>query len=122
MSYRLPKGPTQQDALGRIIDGNGGLDEAENSYYEAWADPAYARIEAARRRFGGQNLRRLKHLTHRAATRTSNCQRPISSRKVVRSSRIAKQPGGGRGQIVSGPAAPVVQAPLQFWGVVDQCS
>jgi hypothetical protein len=62
---RLPKGPPSKDAVGRIIDGNRGLDEAENSYYEAFADPGYVRIETERRRFAGQYLRRLRRIARR---------------------------------------------------------
>jgi len=62
---RLPKGSPSKDALGRIIDGNRGLDESENSYYEAFADPGHVRIETARRRFAGQYLRRLRRIAHR---------------------------------------------------------
>jgi hypothetical protein len=63
---RLPAGPPEKDALARVVDADGGRDNAENSYYEAAADPRFVRIESARRRFRGQYLRRLRRLTERA--------------------------------------------------------
>lgn len=62
----LPAGPPAKDGLARIVDADGGRDDAENSYYEAAADPSFVHIEATRRRFRGQYLRRLKRLTYRA--------------------------------------------------------
>jgi hypothetical protein len=58
----LPSGPPEKDALARLVDADGGRDDAENSYYEAAADPDFVRVEATRRRFRGQYLRRLRHL------------------------------------------------------------
>jgi hypothetical protein len=63
---RLPAGPPAKDSLARIVDADGGRDDAENSYYEAAADPIFVRIETARRRFHGQYLRRLRRLAERA--------------------------------------------------------
>ncbi|MGO8960609.1 MAG: hypothetical protein ACLQFR_25015 [Streptosporangiaceae bacterium] len=62
----LPPGPPAKDGLARIVDADGGRDDPENSYYEAAADPSFVQIEAARRRFRGQYLRRLKPLAERA--------------------------------------------------------
>jgi hypothetical protein len=62
----LPAGPAAKDGLARIVDAAGGRDDAENSYYEAAADPGFVQIEAARRRFRGQYLRRLKRLAESA--------------------------------------------------------
>jgi hypothetical protein len=62
----LPAGPPTRDGLARIVDADGGRDDAENSYYEAAADPGFVQIEAARRRFRGQYLRRLKRMAERA--------------------------------------------------------
>jgi hypothetical protein len=61
----LPSGPPEKEALARLVDADGGRDEAENSYYEAFADPAFVRVEAAQRRFRGQYLRRLRRLARR---------------------------------------------------------
>jgi hypothetical protein len=47
------------------VDADGGRDEAENSYYEAAADPGFVRTEKAQRRFRGQYLRRLRRLADR---------------------------------------------------------
>jgi hypothetical protein len=63
---RLPTGPPAKDSLARLVDADGGRDDAENSYYEAAADPSFVAVEAARRRFRGQYLRRLKRLANRA--------------------------------------------------------
>jgi hypothetical protein len=62
----LPAGPPAKDELARIVDADLGRDDAENSYYEAAADPSFVKIETARRRFRGQYLRRLKRLAERA--------------------------------------------------------
>ncbi|WP_146044446.1 hypothetical protein [Amycolatopsis sp. BJA-103] len=58
----LPSGPPEKEALARLVDADGGRDDAENSYYEAFADPGFIRVEAAQRRFRGQYLRRLRRL------------------------------------------------------------
>ncbi len=63
---RLPAGPPEKDALARIVDADAGRDDAENSYYEAAADPGFVWIETARRRFRGQYLWRLRGLAERA--------------------------------------------------------
>jgi hypothetical protein len=62
----LQAGPIAKDGLARIVDTDGGHDDAENSYYEAAADPTFVQIEAARRHFRGQYLRRLKRLAEQA--------------------------------------------------------
>ena len=62
----LPAGPPAKDSLARIVDADGGRDDAENSYYEASSDPSFVAVEAARRRFRGQYLRRLRRLANRA--------------------------------------------------------
>jgi hypothetical protein len=61
----FPDGPPDKDGLARAVDADGGRDAAENSYYEAVADPGYVQLETAQRRFRGQYLRRLKRLAHR---------------------------------------------------------
>jgi hypothetical protein len=61
----LPAGPPAKDGLARIVDADGGHDDAENSY-ETAAHPTFVQIEAARRRFRGQYLRRLKRLAEHA--------------------------------------------------------
>lgn len=55
----LPGGSSDKDSLRRALDADGWQDSAEISYYEAFADPHYVSLEAARRRFRGQYLRRL---------------------------------------------------------------
>lgn len=57
--------PPDKDGLARIVDEDGGRDVAENSYYEAAADPRYALLEQARQRFRGQYLRRLRRRAYR---------------------------------------------------------
>jgi len=37
----LPAGPPAQDGLARIVDADGGHDDAENSHCEAAADPTF---------------------------------------------------------------------------------
>jgi hypothetical protein len=61
----FPDGRPDKVGLARIVDADGGRDEAENTYYEAAADPDYVRMEAARRRFRGQYLRRLRRRAER---------------------------------------------------------
>ena len=62
---KLPGGPPAKEDLARLVDADGGRDDAENSYYEAFADPDFVRIETAQRRFRGQYLRRLRRLATR---------------------------------------------------------
>jgi hypothetical protein len=62
----LPAGPAAKKALARIVDADGGRDDAENSYYETAADPSVVQIETARRRFRGQYPRRLERQSERA--------------------------------------------------------
>jgi hypothetical protein len=61
----FPSGPPEKKALARLVDADGGRDDAENCYYEAFADPDFVRVEAAQRRFRGQYLRRLRRLAGR---------------------------------------------------------
>ncbi|MEU4673977.1 hypothetical protein AB0F91_39980 [Amycolatopsis sp. NPDC023774] len=61
----LPSGPPEKEALARLVDADGGRDDAENSYYEAFADPDFTRVETTQRRFRGQYLRRLRRLAAR---------------------------------------------------------
>jgi hypothetical protein len=62
----FPAGSPDKDGLARIVDADGGRDDAENSYYEESADSRLVRIETMRRRFRGQYLRRLRRLADRA--------------------------------------------------------
>ena len=48
----LPHGQPDSVALGRVVDADGGQDEAENSYYEAVADPDFVRLETQRTKSG----------------------------------------------------------------------
>jgi hypothetical protein len=61
----FPAGPPDKDGLARIVDADGGRDDAENRYYEEAADPSFVDAERARRRFRGQYLRHLKRLANR---------------------------------------------------------
>jgi hypothetical protein len=61
----LPSGPPDRDSLARIVDTDGGRDDAENAYYEAAADCDHLRLETAQRRVRGQYLRRLRRLGER---------------------------------------------------------
>lgn len=61
----LPVGPSGEDSLRRLLDADGWRDEAEISYYEAFADPEYVYLETTKRRFRGQYLRRLRRRAHR---------------------------------------------------------
>lgn len=62
----LPDGPPEKDALAKIVDAAGGSDDAENSYYEAFADPQFVKQERDRRRYRGSYLRRLRRLASRS--------------------------------------------------------
>lgn len=61
----LPVGPSDKDSLRRVLDADGWRDEAEISYYEAFADPDYVYLETIRRRFRGQYLRRFRRRARR---------------------------------------------------------
>jgi hypothetical protein len=61
----FPTGPPEKDGLARIVDADGGRDDAENSYYQEAADPVFVRLERARCRFRGQYPRRLRRLDGR---------------------------------------------------------
>ncbi len=54
----LPNGDQAKLALARLVDKDGGRDDAENEYYEFAADPPADRIEQAQRRLGAQFRRR----------------------------------------------------------------
>lgn len=62
----FPAGLPGKEGLARIVDADGGRDDAENSYYEETADPGFVHVETAQRRFRGQYLRRLRRLANRA--------------------------------------------------------
>lgn len=61
----FPDYPPSKDSLARIVDADGGRDEAENSYYETCAASGYVRQEPMQRRFRGQYFRRLRRLASR---------------------------------------------------------
>jgi hypothetical protein len=61
----FPASAPDKEGLARIVDADGGRDDAENSYYEQAADPSFVYMETARRRFRGQYLRRIRRLTDR---------------------------------------------------------
>lgn len=58
---QLPAGPPLRDDLARLVDADGGRDDAENSYFESANDPQFVAKERAQRRFKGQLRRRLRH-------------------------------------------------------------
>lgn len=58
---RLDGGPPMRDELARIVDEDGGKDEAENGYFESANDPKFVANETAQRRFRSQLRRRLRH-------------------------------------------------------------
>jgi hypothetical protein len=62
----LPEGQPSHVSLARVVDADGGRDEAESSYYETAADPSAVRMETSQRRFRGQYMRRLRRLSQRA--------------------------------------------------------
>ncbi len=59
----LPSGPPMRADLARVVDADGGRDEAENEYFEIANDPQFVQRETAQRRFRGQLRRRLRHLS-----------------------------------------------------------
>ncbi|MET1076011.1 MAG: hypothetical protein ABWY11_25425 [Umezawaea sp.] len=61
----FPSGQPDHKDLARLVESDGGRDEAENQYYEASADPSAIRMETTRRRFRGQYLRRLRRLNQK---------------------------------------------------------
>ena len=75
----FPAGPADKDSLARIVDADGGRDAAENSYYEAAADPSFVQMETAPRRFRGQYHRRLKRPAHRDQSRKEPWSRGTTS-------------------------------------------
>lgn len=68
---RLPDGPPLRDELARVVDSDGGRDEAENSYFESANDPQFVATETAQRRFKGQLRRQLRHRMSKARGRFS---------------------------------------------------
>src|SRR6266550_5132137 len=68
---RPPRGEPLGFGLARLVESDGGRDEAENSYYEPAADPDFVRMERAQRRFRGRYLRRLRRLRRRDQCRLS---------------------------------------------------
>lgn len=58
---RLDAAPPSRESLARIVDQDGGRDEAENGYYESASDPQFVVNETAQRRFRSQLRRRLRH-------------------------------------------------------------
>lgn len=58
---RLDGGPPSRESLGRLVDEDGGRDEAEVGYYESATNPQFIANETAQRRFRGQFRRRLRH-------------------------------------------------------------
>jgi hypothetical protein len=65
MAAAIPTAPDNKSSLARIVDADGGRDEAENEYYEIAADPVNLQNERAQRRFRGSYLRRLRRLQTR---------------------------------------------------------
>jgi hypothetical protein len=61
----FPAGAPDKEGLARIVDADGGRDDAENSYYEEAADPTFIYMETARRRFRGRYLRRIRRFRDR---------------------------------------------------------
>jgi hypothetical protein len=65
----VPARPALKDSPEGLIAEAGGSDAASNPYYQFEVDrahdPTYVRQEAARRRFRGQYLRRLRRLRQR---------------------------------------------------------
>jgi len=66
MAVALPFGPDDKTSLAKIVDADGGRDDAEIGYYEAAADPLHLQNERARRRFKGLYIRRLRRLNSRS--------------------------------------------------------
>lgn len=62
----LPGGPPWRDELARLVDSDGGRDDAENEYLEWANDPQFVTTETAQRRFKGQLRRRLRHRESKA--------------------------------------------------------
>lgn len=61
----LPSGPSDKDSLARLVDSDGGRDDAENEYYEWASAPEVDRLETTKRRYRGQFLRRLRRIEAR---------------------------------------------------------
>lgn len=57
----LPAGPPSRESLARVVDEDGGQDEAENGYFETVNDPQFVANETAQRRFRSQLRRRMRH-------------------------------------------------------------
>jgi hypothetical protein len=65
-SASFPDGQASEVTLARLVDADGGNDEAEASYYEWAADPHFLAMEKQRRRFRGSLRRRLRRLDDRS--------------------------------------------------------
>ena len=65
----LPAGPPARDELARLVESDGGNDDAENAYFESANDPQFVRLESAQRRFTSQLRRRLRHRQSRTRER-----------------------------------------------------
>jgi len=48
MAVALPFGPDDKTSVAKIVDADGGRDDAEIGYYEAAADPLHLQNERAR--------------------------------------------------------------------------
>jgi hypothetical protein len=87
-----PAGRPAKDGLARIAGADGGHDDAGNSCYQTAAHPAFVQVEAARRRFRGQYLRRLKGLAEHAGQAGSGRRgRPLPGRQEAQRMRSANQ-------------------------------
>jgi hypothetical protein len=62
---KLPSGPPLREELARLVDNDGGRDDAENGFFESANDPQFRTIETAQRRRRAQLRRRLRHLRPR---------------------------------------------------------
>ena len=65
-SESFPEGQPSEVTLARLVESDGGRDEAEASYYESAADPDFVAIETQRRQFRGSLRRRLRRLNVRS--------------------------------------------------------
>ena len=71
----LPEGPPEKDSLESIVDADGGMDEAENQYYEAAADPQFVQNERDQRRYRGAFVRRVRRLAAQPTARERDGKR-----------------------------------------------
>jgi hypothetical protein len=63
---KFEAGPPSRESLARLVDEDGGRDEAENDYFERANDPQFVATETAQRRFKSQLRRRLRHRAAKA--------------------------------------------------------